>query len=330
MAWKPRLWAAPSLSADGQRVYCPSGAGLSVLSAASGKPLWELQGGDAIQGTPVERDGTVYLVTAGGTVHALDGRSGKPVWAKPRQLDAVSHADPTVGKRHVYVMSDPGLLTAIDRRTGVIGWRYGHGVAREFLIEGHGAATLRDQVVYAGLSDGRLVALAARDGGLVWEQHLGDSRKGPYTDCDSTPVIARIGAQTAVLAAAHNTGLFAHEAANGGQLWRYDCAGLGQPVVSGGRVYAISGDSALHVVDVTNGKRVFARQLAGEPSGRIAVAGPWLVVPGGAGIQVIDASNGHGLSRIIDEFGFAAAPLRVGRRLFAVSNGGIAWSLRLR
>ena len=330
MAWKPRVWSAPGLSADGKRLYCPSGAGLSALSTVSGEQIWRLPGGDAVQGTPVERDGVVYVLTAGGTVHALDGRSGKSRWPKARRLDAVSHADPTVGRRHLFVMSDPGLLTAIERKTGAIAWRFGRGVAREFLIEGHGAAMLHDQVVYAGLSDGRLVALAARDGGVVWERKLGDSRKGPYTDVDSTPVLMRMRKHVAVLAAAHNTGLFAHEAANGGRLWRYDGAGLGQPVFDGGRVYAISGEGALHVVDGSNGKRIYARQLAGEPSGRLAVAGPWLLVPGGEGMQVVDARNGHGLSRIVDEFGFAAAPLRIGRRLFAVSNAGIAWSLRLR
>lgn len=330
MAWKPRVWATPTMSDDGQRLYCPSGNGLSTLSTASGALIWQVLGGDAIQGTPVERDGTLYVVTAGGAVRALAARTGKPVWPKPRNLDAVTHAAPTVGPRHVYIMSDPGLLTAIERQTGKIAWRHGRGVAREFLIEGHGAATLHKGVVYAGFADGRLVALAGRDGGLVWEQHLGDARKGPYTDCDSTPVIARIGPQVAVIAAAHNTGLFAHEVANGGQLWHYDAAGLGQPLVHGQRVYAVAGDAALHVLELAKGTRVYARKLAGEPSGRLAMAGPWLLVPGGGGMELVDARNGFGLARIIDDFGFAAAPLRVGRRLFSVSNGGIAWSLRLR
>ncbi len=330
MAWKPRLWGTPALSADGLLIYCPSGAGLSALGTISGQVIWTLKGDDAVQGRPAVVNGVVYTITAGGTVHALDGLKGTSRWPKARRLDAVSYADLTVGPRHVYAMSDPGMLTAIDRKDGTIAWRHGRSMARDFLIEGHGAATLHGDVVFAGLADGRLVALASRDGGLVWERRLGDERKGPYTDVDSTPVLAKVSGRPAVLAAAHNTGLFAHAENNGERIWRYDGEGLGQPLVSGKRVYTVAGDGALHVVDLATGKRVFARRLAGDPSGKLGIAGRWLIVPGGDGLHLVDRRNGHGVYRIVDEFGFAAPPLLVGRRLFAVSNGGIAWSLRLR
>jgi len=330
MAWKPRLWGTPALSADARLLYCPSGTGLSALATVSGQVVWQLKDGDAVQGRPAVHDGVVYVITAGGTVHALDGLKGTSRWPRSRRLDAVSYADPTVGPRHVYAMSDPGLLTAIDRRNGAIAWRYGRGLARDFLIEGHGAAVLLGDIVFAGMADGKLVALAARDGGLVWDRRLGDDRKGPYTDVDSTPVLTTVSGRTAVLAAAHNTGLFAHATKDGERLWRYDSEGLGQLLVSGDRVYAVAGNGVLHVVDLASGRRVFARRLAGAPSGRLAVAGGLLVVPTGDGLHLVDRSNGHGLSRIIDEFGFAAAPLLAGSRLFAVSNGGLALSLRLR
>jgi len=330
MAWKPRVWGSPALSADGSLLYCPSGAGLSALATASGQVIWTLAGGDAVQGQPAVRDGIVYTITAGGTVHALDGLTGRPRWPRPRQLDAVSYAAPTVGPRHVYAMSDPGLLTAIERKTGTIAWRHGRSMARDFLIEGHGAATLHGDLVYAGLSDGKLVALAARDGGLVWERRLGDDRKGPYTDVDSTPLLVTVRGRAAVLAAAHNTGLFAHAENNGERLWRYDVEGLGQPLVSGKRVYAVAGDGALHGIDLATGTRIFGRFLAGDPSGRLGVVGNLLLVPTGDGLHLVDPANGHGLFRIVDAFGFAATPLVAGSRLFAVSNGGIAWSLRIR
>ncbi len=318
------------MSADGLLLYCPSGAGLSALATVSGQEIWKLKGDDAVQGRPAVVAGVVYVITAGGTVHALDGLKGTSRWPKPRQLDAVSYASLTVGPRHVYAMSDPGMLTAIDRRNGAISWRHGRALARDFLIEGHGAATLHGDVVFAGMSDGRLVALAARDGGLVWERRLGDERKGAYTDVDSTPVLAKVAGRPAVLAAAHNTGLFAHAEKNGERLWRYDSEGLGQPLLDGKRVYAVAGDGGLHVLDRDTGKRVFARRLAGDPSGKLAMTGPWLVVPTGDGLHLVDRKNGHGVYRIVDEFGFAAPPLLVGRRLFAVSNGGIALALRLR
>lgn len=330
MAWKPRSWGTALLSEDGRRLFAPSAAGLTAHRVSDGREIWRLPVADAVQGQPAQRGDVLYTCTSAGEVYALDGHSGRGLWKEPVRLNAVVYSPVAVGARHVYVVADPGLLTAIDRATGKIAWRHNELFGREFLVEGHGGAMVLGEVVYVGMPSGKLLALATRDGGGVWEVQLGESRKSPYTDVDTTPVAGTMpGGQVAVLAAAYNSGLFALSAADGATLWRYQGEGYGDPVVADGRVYTLSAAGALHVVDLGTGRRVMARRLPGTPSGRLALSGDLVLVPGGEGLMAVSASTGHVLSRIVDEFGFAAAPLVIGGRILAVSNGGLALSLRL-
>jgi outer membrane protein assembly factor BamB len=330
MAWKPRNRGGVVMSLDRKRLYCPSAVGLHALRGDTGKVAWEFVVGDAVEGSPVEVDGVVHTVTTAGNVHALDARTGQQRWPKPVRLDGACHAGPAVGQLHVYVHTDPGILTAVSRKTGKIAWRLSHDVQRQFLVEGHGAALVQGDVVYTGWPDGKLSALSRRDGGLLWEVQVGQRSKNPYVDVDTTPVSLRTagGVQT-LLTVGYNSGLQARAAANGRLLWHYAADGLGQPVVDGRRIWAIGIDGVLHVVDRHTGRRSMARHVGGSPSGALAIAHGIVFIPGDGGLQLVDASSGFGIARIIDEHGFAAAPLVRGHRMYIISNGGHVFALRL-
>ncbi len=104
---------------------------------------YQLRTGRGASATPLVVDGVIYLTSAWSLVYALDAGTGAERWVyDPR----VEHA---VGAK--------ACCDVINRGVAVYGGK-----------------------VYVGVIDGRLVALDARDGSVVWERMTVDSNR-PYT-----------------------------------------------------------------------------------------------------------------------------------------------------
>lgn len=105
--------------------------------------VYELRTDRGAEATPLVADGVLYVTSAWSVVHALDARTGEELW-----------------------VWDP----AVDRSVGA-------NACCDVVNRG---VALYDGKVYAGVIDGRLVALDARDGSLVWSTLTVDPTK-PYT-----------------------------------------------------------------------------------------------------------------------------------------------------
>lgn len=340
-AWKPREHGGVAVSPSGTYLYAASAAGVKAFVAATGQPLWDLPTPERVDSRPVVHGGVVYAATLAGAVHAVDGRTGRRLWREPARLESAVQAPLAADDSHVYVVADPGSIAAIGRVTGKPVWRHNAEIIREFLVEGQGGPLAIGGLVYVGLPSGKLLALAARDGGVTWEVALERGERSPYADVDSTPVLVPRSGRNAkakdggtpdwLLAASHSGGLFALAAADGGQVWHYDAEALGQPVVHQGRVYAVSAVGELHVVDLETGRRIVARRLGGGASGTVAVTSAGIaLVPTETGLDAVSMWTGRGVQRSMVEAGFFAAPAVVGDLAYAVSNGGVLYAFALR
>ena len=111
---------------DGKLVLGGDGTGLSAVSEDEGKRLWRFPAtGKSTDwyGVPLVRDGVVYVGTVRGLVYALDGGTGRRLWATA--LDGEALARPTLdpARSALWVPltgSEPGAATlvALDSRTG--------------------------------------------------------------------------------------------------------------------------------------------------------------------------------------------------------------------
>lgn len=104
---------------------------------------YELRTGRGVETTPIVQDGVMYATSAWSVVHALDARTGRELWVHDPK------ADRAVGAK--------ACCDVVNR-----------GVA------------IRDGVVFLGVIDGRLQALDARTGKLLWSVVTVDQSK-PYT-----------------------------------------------------------------------------------------------------------------------------------------------------
>jgi alcohol dehydrogenase (cytochrome c) len=106
------------------------------------RPVWMFQPGEVqmgLQSTPLVVDGMMYVSTNPSTVWKLNAATGERIWAYvPKMNDAV--------------------------------------VARTLFSHARGLA-IGDGRVYMGLADGRVVALDEKDGTVIWEKQLVESKK---------------------------------------------------------------------------------------------------------------------------------------------------------
>ena len=146
---------------------------------------YDLKSRRGVEATPIVVDGVMYVTASWSVVHALDARTGAPLWTY----------DPKVPKDYAY----KGCCDVVNR-----------GVA------------LHKGKVFVGTYDGRLVALDAGTGDVVWEVDTITDRSMSYTITGAPRVyngkvmIGNGGAEYGVRGY-----ITAYDAETGAQVWRW-------------------------------------------------------------------------------------------------------------
>lgn len=120
---RPRMDAAPAVTADGVFAAHASGGGTFGIDRDTGDLRWQEPQTGSTDFSPVVADGTVYTVgngpSGGSGVVAIDARSGAVEWRTDLFLNFGSLA---VGATDVYVLRS--RVVALDRETGEERWRF--------------------------------------------------------------------------------------------------------------------------------------------------------------------------------------------------------------
>ncbi|MBM4343698.1 MAG: PQQ-like beta-propeller repeat protein [Deltaproteobacteria bacterium] len=338
--FRPRQVAAPLVAKDGTLAWFATARGLVALDPRDGQERWRQPSKEPMVGQPVVADlptegtaaawgPTLYAATLGGRLYAFNPTTGAPRWSDPVYLDAAVQSGLAADSRFVFASAAPAMLLAMDRGTGKPAWRWSTLVDRDYVIEGQGAPTVHGGVLYAGTATGKLVALSARDGALLWDATLELKDRSPYGDVDSTPVVIAGARDAVVVATSQSGGLCALATDDGHLLWRYPGEGFGQPTVVPGGILVASALGELHLVD-WKGRRRAARKLAEPIAGAITPIGEGLgLVPSERGLDVVRLSELRPLLRLSSETGFQAPAVVAGTMVLAVSNHGVALGLRV-
>ena len=149
------------------------------------------------------------------------------VWSYNLESTRGVEATPVVVDGVMYVSASWSVVHAIDTRTGKRLWRYDPKVDRATAFRGccdvvnRGVALWKGKV-FVGAFDGRLIALDAATGKVVWEKNTIDGQKGSYT-ITGTPrvykgkvIIGNGGAEYGVRGY-----ITAYDAETGEQKWRW-------------------------------------------------------------------------------------------------------------
>jgi len=233
-------------------VYVGSTDGnLYALNGQTGAILWSYTTGEPFTGDPTVANGVVYFGAGEerGYVYALTAGNGHLLWRFTTLGQYVPHT-PAVANGMVYVgsegsfTSDENSLYALNATTGQQVWRYS-ATANPF-----SSPAVANGIVYVGNVDGRVRALNAANGLLLWTFM---SERTPVS-IETCPAVA----DGTVYVASDDGYLYALNAYNGFLLWKYDAGQYkpieSSPAVANGLVYFGSAfTGALYAVSTATG-----------------------------------------------------------------------------
>jgi eukaryotic-like serine/threonine-protein kinase len=233
--------ASPAIANN--TVYVGSWDGsLYAVDAETGLQRWRFQAGTdpvyhnqvGFQSSAAVRDGTVYVGCRDGHVYALDATTGKKKWDYSTSQSWVN-GTPALSDSLVYVgTSDTRRFQALDAKTG----RLRFVLDAEGLV--FGSPALAGGIIFVGAFNGKLLAIDARTGKIIWEFRTDGSKQDPLTVLAANGTIDR-GAMRPVF---HN---FMDMTVN---LYRMFSVGaiISSPVVDQGNVYFGSADGSVYAL----------------------------------------------------------------------------------
>lgn len=207
---------------------------LYAFNKSTGAKEWSYDVGNELT-SPEVHNGTVFVGSSDGTVHAVDASSGTVEWTKSLDGGIAPNAGANATAGQVYIGSKNGTLYSLDESTG--------GTTETFSTSGpiKTVPVLSGDFVYVG-ADG-LYAFDALLGTLEWEFKTS-------TRFDSSPTVD----SGTVYAGGENT-LYAVDATLGTETWSTATQGdiTSSPTIRDGRVYVGSSDGGLYAFDAALG-----------------------------------------------------------------------------
>jgi outer membrane protein assembly factor BamB len=254
--------------------------------------------------------------------------TGKVVWSFPTRAESL--APPTLDSGIVYFETGADVVYALDAETGKQLWLYNRQVTGNLSIRASTKPVVAGEMLLVGFSDGFLVSLRKRDGGLLWERKLGRGTR--FRDVDATPVVDGRD----VYAASFDAALYSLKLESGEVNWTVD-DGAYTPVTLGrdrfsDRLYYSTVSGKIHAVDKRSGKvlRSFEvkKGIATQP---VLYKGYMIYGESEGAFTVVDADTGALVSRFAPGAGLVSRPTVVDGtgEAFFISNGANLFALRM-
>lgn len=278
--------------ADGT-LYVSLGFGtLAAINATSGELRWQQDLNATGSGTPLVRDGLVYLVAGddtGWAVHTKDGRIAWQLQGTPSIANVLGAPAPLLTRDLVVFAFGSGDLIAAFRKGGLRRWsaslagqRPGRAVSR--IGDVTGSPVLVGDTIYAGNHTGRIVAFTSDTGERKWTARHG--ALGPVWPAGGS-----------LFAVTDLQQLVRLDASDGALIWAADLPGFVKdrprkrsaifahygPILAGGRVIVASNDGVLRQYSPEDGSLLGSIEVPGGATTGPVVANGTLYVIGTKG-----------------------------------------------
>ena len=280
---------------DSSAIYANNAAGDIVkLDASNGRQVWRINVGEPISGGIGIGAGILMVGSKTGNVHALDS-AGKLLWKSKVSSEILSV--PRYFDGMVIVRTGDNHIFGLDATDGSRKWVYERATPALSLRSSVGIV-VDGGAVYAGFAGGKMVAIRADNGKLLWEatiaQPKGVTEIERIADITSLPVIDG----PVVYAVAYQGRVAAVDRRSGKVVWNRDISSYSGMNAEDGKIFVSHALGSVYSLDYETGK-TFWRQ-AGLLNRRLTAP-----LPMGSVIAVGDLEGYlHFLTR--DEGSFAA------------------------
>lgn len=308
---------------NGDVIYAASADGeLKAFSRDRGKTLWKTDLDTPISGGVGVYEDALFLGTSDGFVLKVDANSGDLQWSTRLRGEVLS---PPQGNSSVVVAQTyDGKLQGLDFTSGEILWTYDSNVP-VLTVRGTSVPILRNNVVYAGFANGRVLAFDALTGSIAWEVRVaisqGRSEIERIVDVDGTMELAG----NELYAASYQGRVVAIDVVSGRKMWQQDVSSFSGVSQGFGNIYVSDEDGTLTAY-LRNGQGVRWTQgaLGYRELSRPTPVSSYVAVGDFEGIvHIISQVDGQFAGRVkVDGNGTRADMLSDGNILYVYGNGG--------
>ena len=308
---------------DGDRIYAASAEGVvRAFERSRGKSLWKEDLDTPLSGGVGVYEDSLFVGSSDGFVIRLDANSGEQVWQS--RLSGEILAAPQGNGRVVVAQTYDGKLQGLDHETGEKLWTYDSNVP-VLTIRGTNTPILRDNTVYTGFANGRVVAFDAQTGAVRWDVRVaisqGRSEIERIVDVDGS--MALVGNE--LYAASYQGRVVGIDISNGRKLWQRDVSSFSGVAQGFGNVYVADEDGTLTAY-LRNGQGVRWTQgaLGYRQLSRPTPVSSYVAVADFEGIvHIISQVDGEFAGRVkADGDGVRADMLSDGNVLYVFGNSG--------
>ena len=152
--------------------------------------IWQTQVTSEIRATPVIVNDQIFIRSVDGKLRSLSIADGSEQWVIARLVPSLSltgNSRPVPYEENVIAGFDDGKLIAYDRSTGKVAWETTISTPRgrteiERLVDIDGTFAISDGILYVSSFQGRLAALRAFNGELLWSREFSSSEAIAFDD----------------------------------------------------------------------------------------------------------------------------------------------------
>ncbi len=243
---------------DSDAVYVANTKGeVTKLDAASGRELWRMSVGEPISGGVGVGGGIVMVGSNKGYVHAVD-TAGKFLWKAKVSSEILSA--PRYFDGMVIARSGDNRIYGLDATDGSRKWVY-ERITPALSLRSSVGFVVDAGAVYAGFAGGKLVAIRADTGKIIWEatiaQPKGVTEIERIADITSLPFIDG----NMIYAVAYQGKIASVDRATGKVLWNRDISSYSGLSAEDAKVFVSHTLGSVYSLDYSSGK-TFWRQGA--------------------------------------------------------------------
>ncbi len=324
---------APLIHGDEVYVGAAGSDALYVLDRRTGRQLRKLDTKGPVHSAPVVVDDRLYFSDGAGHTWCYPVGGETPLWSHEGGAPILS--TPTVDGDEVYVANVDNVVVALASGDGELQWRYAHRLDATRTVElelfGKPAPHRAGDLVLAGFSDGRLVALDVESGEPRWQRTVGE---GEYPDLIAAPIPIDDGASA--LVSGFTEPLLVIDLESRAIRWRRDEGGPNPAALvaeDSGETTVFHGgaDGSLRRYDLRTGDLAWTWDSGTSTSltTPLVTEAGLLVGASGGSVYLVDEDSGERLwawEPAMMVSGVSASPAVDGRQAVVVTNAGYIMS----
>ncbi|MCL2326164.1 MAG: PQQ-binding-like beta-propeller repeat protein [Proteobacteria bacterium] len=303
-----------NLTSVGDVVYVGSSLGkVAAIHSPSARSIWIRELEAPVSAGPVVLGNALFVALGSGDIIRLDAKSGEEVWRYSTGVPIEQSL--TVADGVVACVNGNNRVFVLDAQTGALRWRRERPRSKEFTLYGQAPPLIAGGVLYAGFSDGFLVAYALENGTMLWSRDLAPQAR--FKDLDVKPVIV----DNVLYVATSSGGLYALSVADGQTLWHQNLFGISSINAFQDSLY-VSSQSGVFRLNRQTGETIWQNEIQKDvlisalQLGRVYIYASVQRF----GLVVIDRVSGH--TRHVIDMGsdFTSAPVLTPGYLTVLSN----------